>query len=220
MRIVPRYLSLSLWILFLGCGGRAETSAAGADVRTEGPEGAKKDDGVTSPPSGAASENCVEGLDGASMVRGLRPERDVDAVVFVALDGEHYVALVIEQFGEPCEPVAVGSSCIVALEERQVGFYTIGMDVPRALIVSENGELESLGYVALREFLGEVDTPNEAAVLAWSEGWEVPCPNIMAADESWVLVPEDAECTDGEGWIAVSRDGRVSHSAHCQVGVP
>ncbi len=216
----------SLSLFMLSCGGRAESSkteggaAGGSGSSLPGEPNPEEPRGPMAVPPGAPATGCIDGAAGASMVRGLNPEGDFDALAFVALDGEHYVQLVIEQFGEACDLGAVGSSCLLELTERQVGFYAAGSETPRAFIVVEGEDFLALGYAAFRVFLGEIDTPNEAALIAWSEGWQVACSEITFTDDMWILVPDDPTCTGGQGWVSVREDGTVSHSAHCQLASP
>src|SRR5690606_10099332 len=124
-----------------------------------------------------------------------------DAVSWVQLTAEHYVDLVLEQSGEACDG-NVGSTCLLEISERMTGFYFAGSNLAQALIVSRDGEHEALDYGRLREVLGPIDTANEAAIIAWSEGWDVSCDDIWE-DAGGYWIPDSQACAPGEDWVRI-----------------
>src|SRR5690606_8400044 len=93
------------------------------------------------------------------------------------------------------------------------GFYTLDEDAPHALIATRDGEHEALGYFTIRELVGTVDTPNEAALLAWTEGWVVSCDDLEEVDEGFRFFSELA--CDGPDWVLIEASGAVSDNAFC-----
>jgi hypothetical protein len=126
----------------------------------------------------------------------------------------HAPDVIVEQQGEPCPKDAVGSLCLLELEAPLFGFYTAGRDAPSALILTVGEQQLPLDYWGVRDFLGKIDTPNEAAVLAWSEGWQVSCAELSASDDGYTFEGHP-ECWNGERTVLVSTEGRVSANAFC-----
>lgn len=120
-------------------------------------------------------------------VHDLNPSRDVD---YRALRYSDQVSppIVVDEVGQPCQ---TGSSeCLTALE-AVVPNSLIYWQVNGAHIALTNADAVDIldSHGELLEFLGDVDTPREAALLAMLSGYNLNCegPN-WEADERGVLL--------------------------------
>jgi hypothetical protein len=156
----------------------------------------------------------VEGFIGASKVLGLDPARKYDALSFVELDEQHVPLRVVEQVGRACPNSGVESTCLLDAQAPVTGYYFAESDVAYALVASSDDEHIVLDYWGLRDWLGPIDTPNEAAIMAWSEGHAVECADLRTQAGTYYF-PNQSECGAEEEWVEVGPDGSVSQSAFC-----
>jgi hypothetical protein len=208
------FLAGVLMFLAFSCGGKAMDETAVVEGAPTSPVGQAEVGDEEAQQPGAQVSECASGAWGASKVRGLKAAQVVDAISFVELTTEHLVERVVEQWGEACPQAAAGSTCLSEIPERLTGFYVPNSSVGHALIVTRNGEQEALGYWGIRDFLGEIDTANEAALLAWTEGWVPSCAEIREQKGGY-LIPGSPECSE-DGWVTLTTGGEVSHSAFCR----
>jgi hypothetical protein len=204
-------LCLSFALGLLSCGGRAETSEAvgGEDSAGTGGLGV-----LPSDPDGSEPEDCIPGVLGASRVLGLHLTEKLDGLAFVELGPDHVPTVVLEQVGSVCPDSGSESWCLLEDNEPITGFYFSELPVPYALIANGNDTLTPLGYWEVRDLLGEIDTKNEAAVLAWTEGWNVSCKDLRAGEAGYEFTGS-TDCENEAFVVQISREAEISANAFC-----
>lgn len=214
-RAIEQAVAGAVAFLVLACGGRA-TSDGDNDDDPLGPAHGGEEWQVPGQPSvpGVAVEGCVDGLLGASKVRGLNPAVDYEAVSLLELDARHVPSRVVEQVGRACPDSGVESLCLLEEGVPVPGYYLAEGASVHALVITREGEHTALDYWGLREVLGTIDTPNEASIIAWSEGYLVECQDLRKEGDAFRF-PNDGECAADEEWIEITSAGVASQSAFC-----
>lgn len=229
-RLAVRRVLPVLSVALVACGGRAVDERTADDEGSTDDDGSRDDDGAGAqggdgdgpdipdkdrPPlslPGTPVSECFNSVTGASTVRGLNPTRQYDSISFWELDATHALSVPVEILGTPCASGEHPGACPEP-PPPYVGFYFLGFETAHALIVTAGDVWEPLGYHEVRAFLGVIDTANEAAVIAWTEGWAVRCEEMTEDDGGYYFLRE--ACGDEEV-IHISRDAVISAGAYCR----
>ncbi len=186
---------------------------------------------------------------GASLVEGMNPVRTVDSFAMYSGVSMEWPPVrppleVVEQYGTPCTSSSSPESCLEIVDEAVATdptftasdyfegttyqlFMATGPDVKHlsgmAGAASTSGEDDVLPIAtapAMLEFLGEIDTPNEAALVMWLNGREIGCELFLDGDE-WMARGRyqisDCPFTYQDFELRVGEDGSYSEQA---VGEP
>lgn len=124
---------------------------------------------------------------GELLVSGLKPAKHVDFVQLrVMFTGAGHAPHLNKQSqtGTPCGTASKPKACHTALEQLtpQKGFRAnpcdIGICLRYFLAVSRGDKVVAIDTLeGLRAFLGPIDTPQEAALLAFTQGYQLGCDN-------------------------------------------
>jgi hypothetical protein len=153
--------------------------------------------GSSSPLGEFTGEVCLFEGDALS---DLEPAEGTDYIGLRQLDFESPPAIIAE-WGVRCQDASDASSCEAALEalpprgiaSLPAGFHTVDYD----LVVERGDEVAGITTRdALLELLGTIDTPNEAALVALTHNFLIPCdtPNVRKEGDDFVLLGERGGC--------------------------
>lgn len=168
-------------------------------------------------PSRALAEVVCDDFGFPSFVRGLRPSDAVDYLAWVRWEGEGSVPEVLQRSGEACADGTQQRTCVDVAAPPPGEAFDKSVDyVAYEYLVYRRGA--EVGYVLdsfeLLEFVGEVDTPNEAALVFWGVNRPVSCDALYEqADGSYWsegdYLVETCPATVQHIELTVSVEGRV-----------
>ncbi len=132
------------------------------------------------------------------LLEGLRPAVPVDGIELRAVDPRTGASTLLETVGRPCASAQDVDACRKALSETKlppnrwrIGTTDCAMTGCMNVLVVSRGDVRTVidGRGALVEFLGPIDTPEEAVLLAQTYDYQIGC------------------ATDGNSGVRASADG-------------
>ncbi len=157
-------------------------------------------------------ESLCDGKGSVVLARELSPREPVD---YVALrrswETDHTI---VDESGSAC---AGGSAqCEQMLAGEVDGGLIVGQDGSSLNVVTTTGDSVTVFTTVseVREFLGDIDTPSEAALLAVLSGFRLDCegPNLVVAEDGFLIYGETGTTcgSDVVGHrLAIGSDGRI-----------
>ncbi len=171
----------------------------------------------------------------ASLTAGLNPVTRTDYVGAFAnqytvneLGETEAMAGEAESAGVACASASDPMTCLAALDSLTLTFPETEWSSAYYFVVTDASGARTLTTLAdVKNFLGTIDTPNEAALLFHLGGDYVPCGDIEATDDGYATtVTRYGNCgvSDYEYRVEVSRNGTVSEEflrevpSNCAIG--
>jgi hypothetical protein len=188
--------------------------ACGGATEDDGPNGKP---GVVEPPGEPRELTCA--AETVSLTKGLNPTVETDFLGLYASTAQGPGALaavgLVEADGTLCERATDREACeaeAAAIDAEQVGIHPDYWGAHYVFVYTSG---DSVGFIydgaALVDFLGTIDTPNEAAAVLWSIGRTVGCGSINEDETGYYALGtwqvSDCPFTDQELLLHVASDG-------------